>query len=150
MKPTTVLGWGTAAIAALTILSGLVQVIVPGLLLRIFSAEVTPTSKHFFGIVGMFMFLFGGVLLHALLSPGNQSIVVLWAGLQKIGAVCAVTLGVVNHIFSPLGLLIAAFDFISAVIIIWYWVQLRGAAPGLADPLVARPDPRQRADGGVG
>jgi len=115
------------AIAVLTLLSGLVQLSVPGLLLNILGAESTPTSRHFFAIVGMFMFLFGGALWHALLSRPVQQVVVLWTALQKVGACTAVGLGVLNAIFSPLALLVASFDLFSAVVIFWYWRVLQTA-----------------------
>ena len=117
--------WLLVAIAALTIFSGLVQIIAPGMELRLFSAEATPTSEHFFGIVGMFMVLFGGALLNALLSPADQPMVVFWCSLQKFGASAAVGLGVLHHIFSPLALLVASFDLASGILGIWYWSRIR-------------------------
>ena len=111
-------------IAALTIFSGLFQVMAPGFELRLLSAEVTPTTSHFFGIVGMFMVLFGGAFLNALLSAGDQRIVVFWCSLQKFGASAAVGLGVLDHIFSPLALLVAGFDLCSGILGISYWGRL--------------------------
>lgn len=125
MRSRTGLYWLVTAIAGITILSGLMQMLNPGFILRMISGETTPTSLHFFGIVGMFMVLFGGALLHALLSASQQPIVVLWAGLQKFAAVAAVGLGVFKSIFSPLALLVAGFDFLSAVLVTWYWLGIR-------------------------
>lgn len=117
--------WLLAAIAVITIFSGLVQMIVPSKELHQLSAEATPTSEHFFAIVGMFMILFGGAFLHALCSPTHHPIVVFWASLQKFGAFGAVGLGVLHHIFSPLALLVAAFDLASGILGIWYWLKIR-------------------------
>jgi hypothetical protein len=108
-------------IALLTVVSGLVQAVAPGVLLALLSADATPTSRHFFGIVGMFMVLFGGMLWHALAAGGPQPVPILWAALQKLGASLAVGLGVWNGIFSPLALGVAGFDLLSGVLALVYW-----------------------------
>jgi hypothetical protein len=112
-------------IAALTVISGLVQAVAPDPLLGILSAESTPASRHFFGIVGMFMVLFGGLLLHALFSASPQPVALLWAGLQKFGASAAVALGVMNGVFSLLASLVALFDLVSGVLVISYWLSVK-------------------------
>ena len=116
------------AIAAITVVSGLVQMVVPRFVLRLVGAEITSTSSHFFGIVGMFMLLFGGALLHEVFSTPAQPVVALWAALQKFGAVAAVILGVLRGIFSPLALVVSSFDLVSAVIIFAYWSRIKKAA----------------------
>ncbi len=120
MSPRGLLFWLVAAIAALTVLTGAIQILWPSPILWILDAERGPAALHFFGLVGMFMALFGGMLLHALFSGENQPIVTLWAGLQKFGAVAGVGLGVAHGIFAPLALLVAGFDFISALLILGY------------------------------
>ena len=112
-------------IAVATVLSGLLLVTMPGWVMGVLSVQETPTSRHLFGIIGMFMFLFGGVMAHALLSPVDQPIVVLWAGLQKLGASASVGLGVLFGIFAPLALLVAGFDFLSGVLALAYWWRIR-------------------------
>lgn len=107
--------------------SGLGQLVRPDLVLRLIGGETTPASLHFFGIVGMFMLLFGGMLLHALLTAGDHSVAVLWAGLQKFGAAGAVGLGVMNDVFSPLALAVAGFDLLSGFFIFAYRKRARGA-----------------------
>jgi hypothetical protein len=124
MKRRDWLYWVLTVIAGLTIFSGLFQVLAPGFELRMLSGEMTPTSKHFFGIVGMFMVLFGGAFLNALLNPSNQPIVVFWCSLQKFGGFAAVGLGVVHHIFSPFALWVASFDLGSGILGIWYWSRI--------------------------
>lgn len=128
MKKPPVLVFVVAAIAVITFISGFVQMVVPAFVLHMIGGSVTPTSLHFFGIVGMFMLLFGAALFQEVLSMPAQPIVALWAGLQKFGAVAAVCLGVVKGIFSPLALLVSCFDLISAVIIIVYWRRIRKPA----------------------
>ena len=126
MKQKDWLYWLLTVIAGLTIFSGLFQVLAPGFELRLLSAEATPTSNHFFGIVGMFMVLFGGAFLNALLSAAHQPMVVFWCSMQKFGAFAAVGLGVLHHIFSPLALAVASFDLGSGLLGIWYWARIRG------------------------
>jgi hypothetical protein len=124
MIRTGVLYWLVAAVAALTVLSGAVLILWPGGVLGILGSEQSATTLHLFGLVGMFMALFGGALLHALFGARNAPIVVLWSGLQKVGAVTAMTIGVVHGIFSPLGLAVAAFDLVSALLIFAYLFRM--------------------------
>jgi len=112
-------------IAVLTIASGLVQIFATGFELRLLSSEDTPTSVHFFATVGMFMVVFGGAFLNALMSPEPQPMLVLWCALQKVGACAAVGIGVHHHILSPLALLVAGFDLCSGILALWYWGRIR-------------------------
>ena len=117
---TGVLYWVLLIIAVSTLISGLIQLINPSFVLGIVSAEQTATARHFFGIVGMFMALFGGMLLQTLMGAGQSGIVILWSGAQKLGASAAVGIGVLNHIFSSLALAVAGFDFLSGLLIFAY------------------------------
>jgi hypothetical protein len=112
------------AIAVITVATGAIQIVAPAFVLGTIGAEMTPTTRHLFGTVGMFMALFGGALLHALQRPVERRIVVLWAALQKFGAVAAVGLGVARGLFSPLALGVAGFDLLSGLVIIWLWIDL--------------------------
>ena len=109
------------AISVITVVSGFGQVVAPGMVLHLVGADATATSRHFFGIVGMFMMLFGGALWQALRSTEPQRVVVLWAGLQKLGASFAVGLGVLRGIFSMLALGVAGFDLLSGILVLWHW-----------------------------
>src|SRR5271170_3105917 len=108
--------WILVAIAAITVFSGLVQAFAPAVILQLLSAQITATTEHFFGIVGMFMALFGGMLLNALLGRSDQPVAVLWSALQKLGAAAAVSLGVLHGIFSAVASLVAAMDFASGIL----------------------------------
>jgi hypothetical protein len=114
------LAWVVLAIAAITLVTGCVQILWPAPILALLSAQAAPTALHLFGLVGMFMALFGGALLHAMLARRGSDIVVLWAGLQKFGAVAGVGIGVAHAIFAPLALLVTVFDFASGVLILAY------------------------------
>lgn len=125
MKTRTLLYKLILAIGAITVVSGLVQAVAPQIVLGVFEAEATPTSRHFFAIVGMFMVLFGGMLCHALLSASEQHIAVLWAALQKFGAAGAVGIGSAMGIFCWMALGIAVFDLFSGLLILWYWLSVK-------------------------
>ncbi len=107
-------------ISIATVFTGLSQMIMPGFVLGIIGANITPTSSHFFAIVGMFMALFGGLMLHAMYSATPQRPAILWCAFQKIGAFAAVTLGVFSGVFSPLAMAVAIFDLVSGVIFLYY------------------------------
>lgn len=111
-------------IGVLTVLSGLTQLFLPSLVLRILSAETTPTTAHFFATVGMFMVIVGGLLLHSLLSSRPDPVVVLWTALQKFGASVLVALGVTHGLFAGLALGVAGFDLLSGLLAILYWRKL--------------------------
>jgi predicted patatin/cPLA2 family phospholipase len=134
------LRWLLASIAAATVVSGAVQLIVPGFVLGFLDAESSPASRHFFGIVGMFMVLFGGLLLHALARPKENPAAFFWAGLQKLGACAAVSLGVARGLFSPLALGVAGFDLLSGLLILSYLpLSRRAARPALTPVLKSAP-----------
>ncbi len=120
-----VLFWVVVAIAAITVCTGCVQILVPAPILSVLSAGRSPTALHLFGLVGMFMALFGGALLHGLFAHRPNPVVILWAGLQKFGAVAGVGIGVLHGIFAPLALLVTLFDFVSGVLILAYLPHAR-------------------------
>jgi hypothetical protein len=120
-------------IAWATVASGLVQLVSPGLVLTFVGGDQAPASRHFFGIVGMFMVLFGGALAQGLGTDASEPadrIVLLWAGLQKLGASAAVGLGVERSLFAPIALAVAGFDLLSGILIFVYRAKAGGAPPG--------------------
>lgn len=134
------LRWLLASIAAATVVSGAVQLVAPGFVLGFLSAESRPASRHFFGIVGMFMVLFGALLLHALVRPKENPAAFVWAGLQKLGACVAVGLGVARGLFSPLALGVAGFDLFSGLLIFGYFgLTRRPIRPALPTQLKSAP-----------
>jgi hypothetical protein len=114
-----------AAIAALTVVSGLGQLALPGTVLDLLGADSTPTTRHFFAIVGMFMAVVGGVTLQALLSDPAPPYVVLWCAGQKLGAFVAVSVGVARDLFGSVALVVALFDLLTAVLAAALWHRLR-------------------------
>jgi hypothetical protein len=122
--------WGVMVIAATTVITGFLQIVMPKALLCRLETEDTPTSRHFFGTVGMFMVIVGGALLHALWRHSDSRVLVLWVALQKFGASAAVAIGVKRAIFSPLASLIVGFDFLSGILAAWFWVRALLAREG--------------------
>ncbi len=112
--------WLMVFIGATTVVAGLAQLVSPGFVLGVLDAESTPTSRHFFAIVGMFMAVIGGGLTSAMFLPGDHRVLLLWAGVQKFGAFVAVSLGVQRGIFSGIAILIALNDLASSAAILWY------------------------------
>lgn len=112
-------------IAAATVLSGIVQLLAPGVVLGVIGAETSTTARHFFAIVGMFMAIVGGLVLHVLWIGRDERTVVLWGSVQKLGASVAVGLGVARGVFGGLALFVAAFDLFSAAVMGWLWTRVR-------------------------
>ena len=116
-------------IAWATVVSGLVQLFWPGFILTLVGGDQAPSSRHFFGIVGMFMVLFGGALAQGLRAAPVDRIVLFWAGLQKLGAAVAVGLGVERHLFAPIALGVAGFDLLSGILVFVYRAKTGGTLP---------------------
>jgi hypothetical protein len=108
---------GVVMIAWSTLLTGIAQMLKPGVVMRVIGAKDTSTGRHLFATVGMFMSVIGGQLLQTILFERKASRVVLgWATAQKFGASIAVAVGVARGIFSPLALAVAGFDFLSGIV----------------------------------
>ena len=118
------LRWLLLAIAAGTFLSGLVLIVVPGVVLDVLSAPTRTSDKLFFGIIGMFMAVVGGALTQTLLGPAPSRLVVGWSAVQKLGAAVAMSLAVVLDVFSYAGLSLVVFDSVSAVLAAAYWWRI--------------------------
>ena len=107
-------------IGAITTATGVLQAAVPQATLGPLKADDSPTVRHFFGTVGMFMACTGGVLLARPAEPA----VVLMTAAQKLGAAAAVGLGVRRGLLSPLALGVAGFDALSGLVALDYWRRL--------------------------
>ncbi len=122
-------GWieiAVVLVSLITLVSGLMQLVFPEYVLGfIGKGELTQASNHFFAIVGMFMALFGGMLLHTVYSVETSKVVVLWASFQKFGAFLADSIGVWKGLFSFLAISVALFDFVSGFLFIFYLKQLK-------------------------
>jgi hypothetical protein len=117
------LRWTLWAIAVGTFFSGLLLIAFQRFVLDILSAPTTTSDRLFFGIIGMFMAIVGGTLTQDLLRRPSR-LVVGWSALQKLGASGAMSLAVALSVFSYYGIILAAFDFCSALLAIAYWWRL--------------------------
>ncbi len=108
------------AIAAGTFLSGLLLIVLQRWILDLLSAPTTTSDRLFFAIIGMFMAIVGGTLTQDLLRRPSR-LVVGWSALQKLGASAAMSLAVALSVFSYYGIILAGFDFCSALLAIAYW-----------------------------
>jgi len=107
-------------ISLATMVSGIVQVIAPRFVLGIVGSEVTSTTAYFFAIVGMFMILFGGLMLTTVYQAIPNRASVFWCALQKLGASLAVILGICHGIFQLPAGGIALFDGLSGILFLYY------------------------------
>jgi hypothetical protein len=114
-------------ISFITICSGILQVSSPGFVLDFIGAEITHTTKLFFAIIGMFMALFGGMMIQTLYSANRNDAAILWASFQKLGAALAVGLGIYFKIFNWFALSVAVFDLLSGLLFLRYYQAERRA-----------------------
>jgi len=112
--------WLVLFIGVTTVATGLSEVVAPGVVLDALGAGKTDTSRQLFATVGMFMVVVGGGLTHALFVAGDHRVLLLWAGLQKLGAVIAVSAGVARGVFRTAALLVALNDLVSSGLVFWY------------------------------
>ena len=107
-------------IGAITAATGVLQATVPQATLGPLEADDSPTVRHFFGTVGMFMACTGSLLVARPAEPA----VVLMTAAQKLGASAAVGLGVRRGLLSPVALGVAGFDAVSGLLALDYWRRL--------------------------
>ena len=112
-------------ISVSTLISGALQVISPEFVLKFVGATVDLTTKQLFATIGMFMFFFGGMMIHALYNEDDNRIVVIWSIFQKLGASAAVAIGIVKGVFLPVAGLVSAFDFVSGILFFVYLQRLK-------------------------
>jgi hypothetical protein len=117
------LRWTLFSIGVGTFWSGIILIAAQRWVLDILSAPTTTSDRLFFGIIGMFMAIVGGTLTQDLLRRPSR-LVVGWSALQKLGASGAMSLAVALSVFSYYGIILAAFDFCSALLAIAYWWRL--------------------------
>jgi hypothetical protein len=117
-------------ISVTTVLSGAIQVMMPSFVLQFVGARIDTTTSHLFATIGMFMFLFGAMMIHALYNEENNRVAVIWSGLQKLGASVAVFTGIFNGVFVTLAAGVAIFDLVSALLFFYYLKTLKENAVG--------------------
>jgi hypothetical protein len=111
-------------ISFLTLISGITQLIIPGFILKLTGAEVSETNSHFFAIIGMFMTLFGGLMIQTVYGKETGAAAIFWSALQKMGSSIAVFAGILKGLFAIQAAAVAGFDLLSGILF-FYYLQYR-------------------------
>lgn len=117
--------WTVIAVAVLTMLSGIAQIVASRTILPMMQATIAPETVYLFIIVSMLTSLFGAALLHGLLSRQRQTVVVFWASVQKVLGAAAVFVAALNDIIARSVLVAAGYDFLAGIFIFGYWITIR-------------------------
>jgi hypothetical protein len=112
---------------AATLATGLVQLTAPTFVLGLLRADVSGIGPYLFRIVGMFMALFGGLIVQSLLDPRHHPVAIQWSGIQKVGAGIAVAIGVMTGAFRTLAWSVSLFDLASGILLFVYLKRINGA-----------------------
>ncbi|MCB8883073.1 hypothetical protein ACELLULO517_22685 [Acidisoma cellulosilytica] len=112
-------------IAAITVLTGLTQLVAPAWGLSWIARGSSALSAQFFATVGMFMIITGAMFFQSLATGSRERVIPFWIGVQKAAACLLVALAVIHGLMSPLAIAVAAFDGLTAVITFRFWRQLR-------------------------
>lgn len=113
--------WVLIAIAGITILSGVVQIVVPEAALGALGFTASVETIYLLRLVSLLTALFGGALLHTAWTGRYETTVVLWSGLQKVLGAAAVLLAVLSGMVAGAALLIAGYDFLAGLFVLWFW-----------------------------
>jgi hypothetical protein len=109
------------AVGVVTALSGLFLLAFPKTALSLLGAGKTDPAPYLFGLIGMFMLLFGGLLIDTARRPDPAPVALFWCMLQKIGATIAMVVGYVTDVFGWFALFVALVDAASALIVRALW-----------------------------
>ena len=121
----TLLRLALLIIGAITVVSGLAQLLAPGFVLTIIGGDTAPAAAQGFATVGMFMVVTGAMLVQDLWRRSGEPTVPLWIGVQKVAAAALVALGVLRGLFAPLALAVAGFDLVSGILAFVFVARLR-------------------------
>jgi hypothetical protein len=75
LRAGVLIGW-------ITVITGGLQIIIPGNILPIIGVNPDPANTQLLGTVGMFMMLFGAASIRAIRHPQEAPIVLFWSGCQ--------------------------------------------------------------------
>jgi hypothetical protein len=101
-------------IALVTAISGLIQIILPGMVLAFLTPSSDELHRQLFATVGMFMLVTGSLFLQGLWNRTPGKALPFWIGVQKLLAAVFVTRGVYVGVFMPMAIGVASFDALSA------------------------------------
>jgi hypothetical protein len=111
-------------IAAITVVSGLAQLVAPATVLGFIARDPGSLGPHLFATVGMFMLITGAMFLQSLWHRSTEPAIPFWIGVQKAAAALLVGWAVYRGLFAPLACGVAAFDAITGVIAFVFWSRL--------------------------
>ncbi len=111
-------------ISAVTIISGLVQLVAPAWELSFIATSQSALGEQFFATVGMFMVITGAMFLQSLLTHSSERAIPLWIGVQKAAAVALVSLAIVRGLLAPIAFGTVGFDAVSAIITFVFWHRM--------------------------
>jgi hypothetical protein len=113
--------WILVSIAVITIGSGLIQMVASDAALSIMGFGAAPENVYLFRLVSLLTALFGGALFHTAWTRRCEPTVLLWSGLQKVFGALAVLLAVLGGIIQGNTLLVAGYDFLAGLYVLWFW-----------------------------
>ena len=111
-------------ISAVTVITGILQLMFPSALLNLVAASSNPISSHLFGTVGMFMLITGALFLQSLLRHSRENVIPLWIGVQKTLAATLLMWAWYSDMFLSIVLLVAGFDAVSGVLCFVFWRRM--------------------------
>jgi hypothetical protein len=111
-------------IAAITVLTGLTQLVAPAWILDFIARDRSALGAHFFATVGMFMIITGAMFLQSLLAHSTEGAIPFWIGVQKAAACALVAWAVLRGLLVPIAYAVAAFDGATAVLTFAFWRRL--------------------------
>jgi hypothetical protein len=112
------------AIAAITVLTGLTQLVAPAWVLGFIASDRSALGAHFFATIGMFMIITGAMFLQGLLTHSTEGAIPFWIGVQKAAACALVAWAVLRGLLAPIAYTVAAFDGATAVLTFAFWRRL--------------------------
>ena len=112
--------WLIVAVAVITILSGAGQVLMPERALSFMGFAASGDTVFLIRVLSLFVALFGGALLHAVLIARFESTILLWVGLQKVASAASMLLGVTSGLLASVVLLVAGYDFAAGLYVLWF------------------------------
>ena len=116
-------------ISLITVILGIFQLLNPTAALGMMGkGEILPVTAHYFAMLGFFMILFSGMVLHTVYEVQTSKTIILWAGLQKVGVAVLIVIGIIGGHFHFTAIGVAIFDLVAGVLFFFYFAQLNKAS----------------------
>lgn len=111
-------------IAAITLISGVAQLVAGGAILSLIATSATGAEVHLFGTVGMFMAITGAMFCQSLIARTDAPAISFWIAVQKFAAAVLVFVAWIKGYFLGIALGVAAFDLATGVLALVFWKRL--------------------------